>query len=57
MLYHDIFLCSENLDILQGVCSEFNQVLQSKTFWKEKSERDRIEPPVTCMQEWLKHKL
>ncbi|QIN54156.1 hypothetical protein [Cedratvirus kamchatka] len=55
-LYHDILLSSCDLDKLQHVCSQFYTILQSKAFWKEKSEKDKIEPPVTCMLEWLGHR-
>lgn len=56
MDYSCIFLYSHNLHLLNQVCSEFHTLLQEKTFWKERSEIERIEPEVTCLQEWCLHK-
>jgi hypothetical protein len=56
MDYYQVLLSSHDLIKLQEVCSEFYFILQDKVFWKEKSEKDRIEPPVACMQDWLKHR-
>ncbi|SPN79035.1 Hypothetical protein BRZCDTV_124 [Brazilian cedratvirus IHUMI] len=56
MDYYHILLYSDNLHLLKQVCIEFHVLLQSKTFWKERSKKEAIEPEVTCLQEWLQHR-
>lgn len=56
MDYYHILLHSDNLHLLNQVCSEFHTLLQDETFWKEKTDKERIEPEVTCLQEWCQHK-